>query len=43
MYVHLIVVGNLSILILSVKNKGGGGGGVFVNGQNLLSVMKVIC
>ena len=40
---HLILVGILSILILSVKNRGGRGGSVFVNGQNLLSVMKVIC
>ena len=41
---HLILVGILSILILSVKNRGWGGGGrVFVNGQNLLSVTKVIC
>ena len=45
---HLILVGILSILILSVKNRGWGRGGgrggrVFVNGQNLLSVTKVIC
>ena len=46
---HLILVGILSLLILSVKNRwaglglGCGGGSVFVNGQNLLSVMKVIC
>ena len=47
---HLILVGILSILILSVKNRDGGegigvgvGGSVFVNGQNLLRVMKVIC
>ena len=40
---HLILVGILSILILSVKNRGEGGGSVFANGQNLLSVMKVIC
>ena len=41
---HLILVGILSILILSVKNRGwGGGGSVFVNGQNLLSMTKVIC
>ena len=41
---HLILVGILSILILSVKNRGWGGGGrAFVNGQNLLSVTKVIC
>ena len=40
---HLILVGILSILILSVKNSGEAGGSVFVNGQNLLSVTKVIC
>ena len=42
---HLILVGILSILIFSVKNREGwgGGGSVFVNGQNLLSMMKVIC
>ena len=41
---HLILVGILSILILSVKNRGwDGGGGVFVNGQNLLTVTKIIC
>ena len=41
----LILVGILSILILSFKNKGDGGkgGGDLLNGQNLLSVMKVIC
>ena len=38
---HLILVGNLSILILSVKNTGGGG--FLLNGQNPLSVTKVIC
>ena len=38
---HLILVGILSILILSVKNRGGREGG-FLNGQNLLSVAKVI-
>ena len=46
---HLILVGILYILILSVKNRGVGGaegvggGSVFVNRQNLLIVMKVIC
>ena len=41
---HLILVGILSILILSVKNRGWGGAGrVFVDGQNLLSVTKIIC
>ena len=39
----LILVGILSILILSIKNRGGWGGRVFVNGQVLLSVAKVIC
>ena len=38
---HLILVGILSILILSVKNRGGWGGRVFVNGQNLLNVTKL--
>ena len=37
---HLILVGILPILILSIKSRGGS---VFVNGQNLLSMMKVIC
>ena len=36
---HLILVGILSILILSVKNRDGGG---LLIGQNLLSMMKVI-
>ena len=41
---HLILVGILSILILSVKNRGRvGGGSVFVNGQNLLNVTKFFC
>ena len=43
---HLILVGILSILILSVKSREGGGGGVeglLLNGQNPLSVTKVIC
>ena len=41
---HLILVGILSILILSIKNGGGGkGGGVLLNGQNLLNVTKNIC
>ena len=43
---HLILVGILSILILSIKNNmgvggGGRGGSVFVNEQNLLIAMKV--
>ena len=33
----------LSILVLSIKNREVGGGGSFLNRQNLLSVMKVIC
>ena len=41
---YLILAGILSILILSVKNREGGeGGGDLLNGQNPLSVMKVIC
>ena len=41
---HLSLVGIPSILILSVKNRGVGVGvGGLLNGQNLLSVMKVIC
>ena len=48
---HLILFGILSILILSVKNSGEGGGGggggggeeILLNGQNPLSVTKVIC
>ena len=36
---RLILFGILSILILSVKYRGGG----LLNGQNLLSVAKVIC
>ena len=42
-------VGILSIVILSVKSRGsgggggGGGGGGLLNGQNPLSVIKVIC
>ena len=41
---HLMLVCFPSILILSVKNRGGGGlKGFFLNGQNLLSVTKVIC
>ena len=40
----MILVGILSILILSVKNRVGlGVGGVLLNGQNPLSVTKVIC
>ena len=38
---HLILVGILSILILSVKNRVGGR--VLLNKQNLFSVTKVIC
>ena len=38
---HLILVGILSILISPIKNTGGGT--VFVNGQNLLSVTNVMC
>ena len=41
---HLILVGILSILILSVTLKGTGGGvGCLINEKNLLSVTKVIC
>ena len=43
---HLIFVGVRppSILILSVNNRDGGGGGwVLLNGKNLLSMTKVIC
>ena len=40
---HLILAGILSILILSVKNREGGEGGGLLNGQNPLSVTKVIC
>ena len=39
---HLILVDILSILLLSVKNRGVVGGGL-LNGQNPLSVTKVIC
>ena len=42
---YLIFVGIQSILILSVKNRGmggGGGGADLLNGQNPLSVTKVI-
>ena len=38
---HLILVGILTILILSIKNRGEGGRGL-LNGQNPLSVTKVI-
>ena len=37
---HLILVGILTILILSIKNRGEGGRGL-LNGQNLLNVTKV--
>ena len=44
---HLILFGILSILIFSVKNRGVGdarrGGGGLINGQNPLSMTKVIC
>ena len=41
---HLILVGILYILRLSVKNRGCGEGvGILLHGQNLLSVTKVIC
>ena len=42
----MILVGTPPILILSVKSRGGGGGGGgggLINGQNPLSVTKVIC
>ena len=39
---HLILIGILSILILSIKNRGGGCGDS-LNGQNPLSMRKVIC
>ena len=40
---HLILIGILSILILLVKNRGWGGEGEgLLNGQNPLSVTKVI-
>ena len=38
---HLILLGIQSNLVLSVKSKGMGGGGL-LGGQNLLSVAKVI-
>ena len=40
---HLILIGILSVLILSVKNRGWVGGVGFLNRQNPLSVTKVIC
>ena len=42
---HFTLAGILSILRLSIKNKGVRGGlrGYLLNGQNLLSVSKVIC
>ena len=39
---HLILVDILSILILSVKNRGVGVGGGLLNGQNPLSVAKFL-
>ena len=38
---HLLLVGILSILQLSINNSGGVG--VLLNGQNLLNVTKFIC
>ena len=38
---HLILLGIQSSLVLSVKSKGMGGGGL-LGGQNLLSVAKVV-
>ena len=44
MYLTFELVCILSILILSVKDRGGGvAGGGMLKGQNLLSVTKVIC
>ena len=40
---HLILFGVLSILILSVKNRRVGRGANMLNGQNSLSVTKVVC
>ena len=44
---HLILVGILSVLILSIKNMGEGRGGVqgrgLLTGQNTLSMRKGIC
>ena len=43
---HFILISIVSIVILSVKNRGwgkGGRGGGLLNEQNLLSVTKVIC
>ena len=41
---HLVLFGILSVLILSVKSMVEGGGGRWLlNGQNPLSVTKVIC
>ena len=39
---HLILFGIPSNLVFFIKNRGGEGGGGFANGQNLLSVTKVI-
>ena len=41
MYFRLILVGILSIFILSVKNRGWGG--VYLMKKNPLSMTKVIC
>ena len=38
---HLILFGIPSNLVFFIKNRGGGGGAI-ANGQNLLSVTKVI-
>ena len=40
---HLILVGILSILILSVNNRGRWSAGNLFNGKNPLSVTKVVC
>ena len=39
---HLFLLGIPSSLVLSIKNRGMGGGSL-LHGQNLLSVVKVIC
>ena len=39
---HLILLGIPSSLVLFIKNRGMGGGGL-LNGQNLLSMTKIIC
>ena len=40
---YLILVGIPSTLIMSIKNKQGGGSGFFLNGQNPISVIKAVC